>query len=270
MSEGEKSNGFASLLFHPEFRLFAPALAGLFVCVTLASTRADDTKSEKPNPAAKRIDRMSITGWAARHEKFLEQTKKGDIDVVFLGDSITQGWEGAGRKAWARTFAPMKAGNYGIGGDQTGHVLWRITEGKELEGINPKAAVIMIGTNNVGGHSAEQIAGGIEAIVSELRRQKPMMKILLLGVFPRAGKRLDKEATEAKKDELQPKIKQINDIISKLDDGKNVKYLDIGDKFLDKEGNLSKSIMPDYLHLSEKGYQIWADAIKDEVEKLAR
>src|SRR5262245_6664595 len=101
------------------------------------------------NPAAKPLTRD-----VPRHKQFLEIVKKGDADVIFLGDSITQGWEGAGKKAWADNFAPLKAVNLGIGGDQTGHVLWRITEGKELEPIKPKVAVMMIGTNNTGGHSA--------------------------------------------------------------------------------------------------------------------
>jgi lysophospholipase L1-like esterase len=179
-------------------------------------------------------------------------------------------WEDDGRKAWAEHFAPLKAVNLGIGGDQTGHVLWRITEGKELEPIKPKAAVIMIGTNNTGAHSAEQIAGGIKAIVEELRKQKPEMKILLLGVFPRAGKRPDKTATRVEPENLHPKIKQINAIIAKFDDGKTVFYKDVGAKFLDKDGGLPKSVMPDYLHLSPKGYEIWADAIKDDLKKLLK
>jgi lysophospholipase L1-like esterase len=122
----------------------------------------------------------------------------------------------------------------------------------------------------VGGHGTEHIAGGVKAIVEELRKQKPHMKVLVLGIFPRAGKRIDKEATRAKADELQPKINQINEILAKLDDGKMVFYKDIGKKFLDEEAGLPKAIMPDYLHLSPKGYQIWADAIKEDVEKLIK
>jgi lysophospholipase L1-like esterase len=243
-------------------------LTGLMLVGTLVvSTWADETKT--PGPAAKAIERLDRPQWKARHEKFLERARAGDVGVVFLGDSITQGWEGNGKKAWAKHFAPLKAANFGIGGDQTGHVLWRITTGKELEGITPQAAVLMIGTNNTGGHSAEQIAEGIEAIVKELRRQKPRMKILLLGVFPRAGKRPDKEATHVDAGNLHPKIKEINKRIAKLD-GKDVKYLDIGDKFLDDKGNLPRAIMPDYLHLSAKGYEVWAEAIKSELEKLVK
>jgi lysophospholipase L1-like esterase len=249
--------------------MYRPLLAGLGLAVCLvAVSRGQDTKSG--HAAAKPAERLKMEFWKKRHERFVERAKKGEVDILFLGDSITQGWEGKGKKVWAENFEPLKAANFGIGGDQTQHVLWRITEGKELEGIDPKVAVVMIGTNNAGSNSAAQIAEGIEAIVKELRRQKPKMKVLLLGVFPRAGKRPDKEATEVEAANLHPKIKQINEIIAKLDDGKNIKYLDIGGKFLDKEGNLPKEIMPDYLHLSEKGYGIWAGAIKAEVERMLK
>lgn len=250
------------------FCLARYALAGVVVVGLLPFVAAEEPRAA--HGAVKPADRLSQKWWNDRHEQFLAQTRKGHIDVVFLGDSITQGWEGAGRKVWDATFKPLRAGNYGIGGDQTSHVLWRITAGKELEGIKPKAAVIMIGTNNVGGHSAEQIAEGITAIVKELRHQKPHMKILLLGVFPRAGARIDKEAPRATAKQLQPKIGQINAIIAKLDDGKMVFYKDIGDKFLDKDGALPKAIMPDYLHLSPSGYTIWAEAIQDDLARLVK
>ncbi|MSR53908.1 MAG: GDSL family lipase [Gemmataceae bacterium] len=216
------------------------------------------------NPAAKSLNRDN-----PRHKQFLTIVAKGEADVIFIGDSITQGWEGAGKKAWADNFEKLKAVNLGISGDQTGHVIWRITEGKELDPIKPKAAVIMIGTNNTGGHSAEQIAGGIKAIIAELHKQKPGLKILLLGVFPRAGG-IKKEETVAPADKLNPKIKAINDIISKFDDGKLVFYKDIGAKFLNAEGGLEKKVMPDLLHLSSAGYEIWAAAIKEDLAKLLK
>src|SRR5262249_12611506 len=178
--------------------------------------------------------------------------------VLFLGDSITQGWGGA-KEVWEKSFGPLKPANFGIGGDQTQHVLWRITEGKELEGIQPKSIVLMIGTNNMGGNLPEQIADGVTAIVKELNKQRPKAKVLLLGIFPRSAK-----PTDAVRD----KIKLVNERIAKLDDGKQVYYLDIGAKFLDKDGNLTKEIMPDYLHLSKQGYQIWADAILPKLQEL--
>jgi lysophospholipase L1-like esterase len=238
------------------------ACAGLVLALAFAApTGAQETKD---NPAVKPLNRD-----IPRHKEFLKKVEKGEGDVIFIGDSITQGWEGAGKKAWAANFTEFKPVNLGIGGDQTGHVIWRITEGKEIEPLKPKLAVIMIGTNNTGAHTPEQIAGGIKAIITELQKQKPDMKILLLGVFPRAGG-IAKEDTVAPKEKLNPKIKAINDIISKYADGKKVFYKDIGDKFLNKEGGLEKKVMPDLLHLSEAGYQIWAEAIKDDIAKLVK
>src|SRR5262245_24990104 len=224
---------------------------GLLTPILAAGDKAAD------NPAAQKLNRD-----IPRHKDFLKRIEesKGAGDVIFLGDSITHGWEG--QKAWQEHFGPFKPVNLGIGGDQTGHVLWRITEGRELDQLKPKAAVIMIGTNNTGGHSAEQIAGGIKAIVEELKRQKPEIKILVLGVFPRgsggdAERSLDQIAAgiqpineELKKEQpdvkrlnalvrdlerkrgtipaakLTRKIAEINAIIAKLDDGKTVFYKD--------------------------------------------
>jgi hypothetical protein len=121
------------------------AAGPLLALALLVPAPGRGTADDKDNPAAKPLNRDND-----RHKQFLEIVAKGEADVIFLGDSITQGWEGAGKKAWADNFAPLKAVNLGIGGDQTGHVLWRITEGKELEPIKPKLAVIMIGTNNTG------------------------------------------------------------------------------------------------------------------------
>lgn len=239
-------------------RLFA---AGLVLALGLLTpVRAEDST----NPAVKKLNRD-----IPRHKEFLKRIEKsnGEGDVIFLGDSITHGWEG--QKAWKEHFGAFKPVNLGIGGDQTGHILWRITEGKELENLKPKVAVIMIGTNNTGGHSAEQIAGGIKAIVEELKKQKPHIKILLLGVFPRGNRGdADKETKTIPADKLNKKIPAINAIIANLDDGKTVMYKDIGKAFLNKDGGLPGDIMPDYLHLSGKGYDIWGKAIKGDIEKL--
>lgn len=253
------------------------------------------------NPAVRKLNRD-----IPRHQEFLKRIEQsqGAGDVLFIGDSITHGWEG--QRAWQEHFGNFKPVNLGIGGDQTGHVLWRITDGKEIDRLKPKAAVLMIGTNNTGGHSAQQIAGGIQAIVEELRRQKPDIKILVLGVFPRGNssdaersvaqiteaiqpinEELKKEQPDQKRlnalfrnlerfkgtipaAKLNKKIAEINAIISKLDDGKSVFYKDISKEFLDANGGLSGDIMPDYLHLSPKGYDLWGKAIKDEIAKLVR
>lgn len=193
-----------------------------------------------------------------RHEGFLAIAKKGNVDVLFLGDSITDGWRR--QAAWKEHFAPLKAANFGIGGDRTQHVLWRLQNG-ELEGIQPKVAILMIGTNNMGNNTAPEIAEGIKAIVQEIQKRSPRTRVLLLGVFPRSPKPTDK---------VRDKIKEVNQIISKLNDGQKVRYMDIGEKFLEKDGSISREIMPDYLHLTPKGYQIWAKAIKPAVEEALR
>jgi len=205
-------------------------------------------------------------GWIKRHEAFVEEAKKGGFDVLFTGDSITDGWRNnPQKKIFDATFGPLKPANFGISGDRTQHVLWRIQNG-EFEGLTlPKVVVLMIGTNNIGQKDPEppeSAVAGIQAIVKEIRKKSDHTKILLLGVFPR-GEKSDHP--------LRPQVKAINAAAAKLDDeGKSVKYLDIGDKFLQPDGSILKEIMPDFLHLSEKGYQIWADAIKDTLVELLK
>jgi lysophospholipase L1-like esterase len=222
------------------------------LALAAAPLRADD---KKENTAAKPTPKVD------RHDGFVATAKKGDIDVVFFGDSITDGWRSGGKDVWKEHFEPLKAANFGIGGDRTQHVLWRMQNG-ELDGYNPKAAVLMIGTNNLGGNTDEEIAEGIKACVEEIHKKHPKTKVLLLGVFPRSVSATDKN---------RERIKNINKIISKLDDeGKTVKYLDIGDKFLDKEGNLPRDVMPDALHPNKKGYEIWAEAIDKPLRDLMK
>lgn len=200
-------------------------------------------------------------GWMKRHESMNTRVKMGNVDLVFIGDSITQGWEGAGKDVWKKSYGERNAVNLGIGGDRTQHVIWRLENGN-LAGIKPKAAVIMIGTNNSGGDTPENIAKGITAVVKKVQEKSPTTKILLLGIFPRGENDSNKQRQTNEK---------TNEIVSKLDDGKQVFYLDIGKKFLDADGNtLSKEVMPDLLHLSPKGYQIWADNIESKLAELMK
>lgn len=193
--------------------------------------------------------------WMKLHEQFLERAAKKDIDLLFLGDSITQGWfENA---TWKRHYGPRRSANFGIGGDRTQHVLWRVEHG-EIDGLAPKVAVLMIGTNNIGTNTPAEIAQGIEAIVKKLREKLPSTKVLLLGVFPR-GARGDKELTSL---EVDPRPAEINRLIEKLADGKTVTYLDISKSFLDPDGKIPRSLMPDFLHLSDEAYRCWAEAME--------
>jgi lysophospholipase L1-like esterase len=189
--------------------------------------------------------------WIRQHESFLERAKQGNIDLLFLGDSITQGWNGGGKAVWERFYGSRNAANFGIGGDRTQHVLWRLDHG-EVDGIHPKVAVLMIGTNNLGSNAPDEIANGVIAIVKRLREKLPETKLLLLAIFPRD------ENPSARRERL----KAVNEKIASLDDGSMVRYLDIGQSFLNTDSTISKEIMPDFLHLSSKGYRIWADAME--------
>jgi lysophospholipase L1-like esterase len=197
-----------------------------------------------------------------RHEKFLARIKQGPIGLLFLGDSITDFWPRRGKDSWAK-FAPYQPADFGISGDRTEHVLWRITHG-ELDGIHPKVTVIMIGTNNVGhfkDETPEWAAAGVKKIVEMVHEKLPDTKVLLLGVFPRGA---------SSKDVLRQKVVAINSIIAKLDDGQKTRYLDISETLLDADGDLPKEIMPDALHPNAKGYDVWYDAMWPTLEKMLK
>ena len=214
---------------------------------------------DKPNSARVGEARRDADWWLKMHQSFLDRAAKKDVDLLFLGDSITQGW--GDNAPWRRHYLPRNAANFGIGGDRTQHVLWRIEHG-EIDGINPRVAVLMIGTNNMGANAPEEIAEGVKAIVAKLREKLPMTKVLVLGVFPR-GENLARDFVQshdtAKPSDGPPKV---NTIISKLGDDKMIKYLDISKSFLSEDGTIPKTLMPDFLHLSEAGYRRWADAIE--------
>lgn len=193
-----------------------------------------------------------------RHKAINERAKQGNVDLLFIGDSITNGWEGNGKEVWKKFYEPRKAINAGIGGDRTQHVLWRLDNGN-IDGLSPKLAVLMIGTNNFGANTPEEIAQGIKAIVSKLRTKLPETKVLVLGVFPR-GEKPDEP--------LRQKNLAVNALIKDIGDGKLVHYLEINAKLMNADGTQNREIMPDLVHLSPKGYQIWADAIEPKVAEL--
>jgi beta-glucosidase len=176
-----------------------------------------------------------------RQTQVLERAKQqpGDYDLEFIGDSITQGWEGGGKNVWKKYYGDRKAINFGVSGDRTQHVLWRFEQG-QLDGIKAKVAIVMIGTNNSNhdDNSESDILDGVTAIVQQIRVRQPDTKVLLLGIFPR-GKTFSAQ---------RGKILQVNEALARLDDGKHVFFLDIGSKFIGDDGSISKSIMPDALH----------------------
>jgi beta-glucosidase len=177
-----------------------------------------------------------------------------------IGDSITQGWSAEGRHVWSTYYGHRQAVNLGFSGDCTEHVLWRLNHG-EIDGIAPKLAVVMIGTNNIGARRdpPEETAAGIQAILSTLRTGLPDTKILLLGVFPRGA---------SGDDPLRQVTVAINNLARTYADNKQIFFLDLSPLFLDNQGRLAQHLMPDYLHPNEQGYQVWADGMEDMLSRL--
>ena len=246
-----------------------PVVASL-VFLTATESFAQDTNAPVPSIAIINTAIVPVPRdekWMARHEGFVQEARKGGIDILFLGDSITDGWRNKGLNVWNKYYAPRHAANFGIGGDRTQHVLWRMEKG-ELDGIKPKVVVLMIGTNNTGKekdtakicNTDPEIIEGVRVVVRELRVKLPDSKILLLAIFPRGT--LD--------DPQRAQVALINTVIAKLDDGRMVKFLDINPKFLEADGTLSTNIMPDLLHPNEQGYQIWADAIGPALDEMLK
>ncbi|HTQ99965.1 MAG TPA: GDSL-type esterase/lipase family protein [Candidatus Acidoferrum sp.] len=203
-------------------------------------------------------------GFLPKHQNNVKVAEAGDIDLLFMGDSITDFWrnpEGnyAGKPVMDKVWPNVKIANFGIAGDTTQGVLYRLRDG-EGKGFSPKAIMLMIGTNNTATNSAGEIAEGVGGVVTELQKDFPNAKILLLGIFPRA----------TPDSPLRTTIANINKVIAKLDDQKKVFYLDIGKVFLDANGVIGKDIMSDGLHPTTKGYELWANAVKDPLAKLMK
>ena len=235
----------------------------LFLAASLAFLLPTAAISQTPTPEAP-AKPASITpvprdgGWMKRHEKFNALAEKGGFDVLFIGDSITQGWEGNGKAAWEKHIEPFNAANFGISGDRTEHVLWRLENGNLKGRLRPKVVVLMIGTNNTGAmNPPADIALGVEAIVKQLASRFPDATVAILGIFPR-GERPD--------DPKRVNNLKANELIAKLADGKRIVYTDeIGQAFLKPDGTLGKDIMPDLLHLSPEGYEIWAKMMAEKL-----
>ena len=229
------------------------ALPFAILSTSLAKT-TDHEAADKPT------DRLKNKWWKVRHEQKLKAAKKNKVDLLFIGDSITHGWENKARKIWQEYYAPRNAFNLGYSGDRTQHVLWRLDNG-EMKGMKPKVAVIMIGTNNTG-HSmqkATETAAGIKAITERIHKISPDTKILLLGIFPRGAQPNHK---------MRVLNDKVNNIIKTYADDEKITYLDLGPDFLDDQGVLTKKVMPDGLHPQAHGYQVWAKAMEPTLKKL--
>ncbi len=220
-----------------------------------------------PHAALVPVDRLDEAPWKERFDAVDARIARGDVELLFLGDSITEGWEYDGQEVWEQFYGKRKALNLGFSGDGTQHVLWRL-EHHGLDRLtrpapgasSPRLTVLMIGTNNSNGsdHTAEEIAEGIVAIVEALRAKLPQAKVLLLAIFPRGEK----------PDAQREKNARASALASRIADGKMVHYLDIGPSFLEADGTLSPLVMPDLLHLATDGYGIWAEALEPTLQEL--
>jgi len=186
-----------------------------------------------------------------------QKARQGHIDLIYVDDSIVEHYEHQGKEVWDHYYAGRKALNLGIGGDRTEHVLWRLEHGN-IDGISPKLAIVMIGQNNGGHNTGEEIGEGVTAIVQKLRARLPATRILLLGIFQRREKPTPEREVLAK----------ANQIASKLADGKNVFYLDINYVFVRPDGTIPRSLMYDFEHPTPLGHRLWAEAIEPKVAEL--
>jgi beta-glucosidase len=230
------------------------------VALCYADTEAAVGLGGPPETPSPRIE--TPEWWQQRHENISARVKQGNVDLIFIGDSITQRWEQEGKDVWNRFYARRNAVNLGIDGDRTQQVLWRLDHGN-IDGISPKLAVLLIGTNNILESPPERIAEGVKTIVQGLRTKLPTTTVLILGILPRAATRGDSEA------EVRRAIAVTNRRLAALADNPSICFLDIGSKFLETDGILLKeAFTSDSVHLSPKGYEIWAGAIEPTVVKL--
>ncbi len=214
-------------------------------------------------PSAQRattpVPKTENNNWMPQHDAYVALAQKGGIDVLFIGDSLTKCWAREGREVWKARFAPMRAANFGISGDCTQHVLWRMQNG-ELENIQPKLVVLLIGTNNITAQdSPTDIGQAVGAMIGEIHKRSPNTRILLLGVLPR------RELASHPDREI---VRSVNQVLAQLQNGNTVTFLDIGDKFLQPDGSMTKEVSKDFIHLTDKGYEVFADAIQPTIESL--
>jgi len=228
-----------------------------------ATTNAAPVKAKPPLQPRQPEDAVTpapVVGTSG-HNKLLKIAQDKNIQLVFLGDSITAYWQRAGLPVWTKYYTQYDAGDFGIPGETTDQTLGHIAGGI-LNELHPKAVVILIGTNNISKlhDQPEWVAAGIQKIVITVREKLPQSQIVLLAIFP-CGK---------KSDGRRAKIEAVNSILSKTDFGPQVHYLDIGAKFLDPNGDLPKELFPDLLHPSTPGYQIWAENMQPVLDPLLK
>jgi platelet-activating factor acetylhydrolase IB subunit beta/gamma len=244
------------------------ALLFALLVVHAAAVRADGPSGPivkgPPSEAAWGYYAQWPEGWIGIHNNLLKLTGRGGIDVVFLGDSITQLWDKDGKAAWEATFAPLNAANYGIGADSTRQVIWRLENG-EFDGLEPKLVVLMIGTNNLyvdtdpNSGTDAQIDEGVKKILGMIQAKAPKSKILLVGVLPRQNKY------------FCDRIVKLNSLLSENASGDKIRYVDVSPEFVDDQGNVKPELFsPDLIHPNAKGYEVLAAALKPSVDQMLK
>jgi lysophospholipase L1-like esterase len=223
----------------------------LVAAVTLASAAL------AANTAIEPVSNAGNAYWMARHQAMNARVQHGQVDLIYVGDSLVQLYEQQGKDTWDRYYAPRHAVNLGLGGDRTEHVLWRLDHGN-LDGIAPKLAIVQIGQNNGGHNTAEEIGAGVIAVVQKIRATLPTTKILLLAIFPRREKPTEEREVLA----------TASRIAAKLADNTTIFSMDINNIFLRPDGSIPAALMPDFEHPSAKGYRRWAEAIEPKVAEL--
>ncbi len=221
---------------------------------------AENPKSDPTLPVPRTIEYpwMSVSSWRERYDSHVERAARGGVDLLLVGDSITEGW--AGTQVWGRVFGTYRSANFGIGGDATQNLLWRLDNGC-IGALRPKVVVLLIGVNNLGReqHTPEETARGVRAVVERLSAGFPEAKLVVFGIFP---------ADAAPGTPFRRAIADTNRLLAPLHDGRRVFFHDIGAGFLEPDGTLTAEVSPDSLHLSEEGYRRWADKLAPLVAEL--
>lgn len=215
-----------------------------------ATSQVPASVGTQPAPRTIEYDWMSVATWQKMHAEDAAIAAQGGIDLLFIGDSITAGWDWG---LWEKHFAPLGAANFGIGGDHTANLLWRLQNGATGK-LQPKVVVLLIGVNNFGhlNETPEQVFAGVSAVVGELQRAFPDAKILLNGVLPYGQAAATPERAQ---------VTHLNQLLATLEQQPQVSFADYGHLFLEADGSISPTIMGDYLHLTETGYARWAEAM---------
>lgn len=243
-------------------------LSTLCLCASMVLLQACENLQEHvidvTEPPMYSVIPLEPSQWQERRQEKLEQARTQQIDLLMIGDSITHFWdfEDFGLPVWNQHYQPRNGFNIGMGADRTEHVLWRLQNGA-VDNMQPKVAVLLIGTNNTGFRMdlAEHTANGIAAVLSELRQRLPTTKIVLLAIFPRHL---------SPHNEMRRRNDAINERIALLADNKSIYFLNINETFMNSQGELNADVMPDWLHLNEEGYRLWADAMEPMLNYLLK